>query len=82
MFALGVLCICPHLHVNLRGTVVALGHDCEVTVIHRDHCLGGMLLTRLISPLLIRQAHILRSLSSSIMSRMTEVGLQSEEGVP
>lgn len=69
--------------MNLRGTVVALGRDREVTVtVHRDHCLGGMLLTRLISPLLIRQAQILRPLSSSIMSRMTEVGLQSEEGVP
>lgn len=39
-------------------------------------------MTQLISPLLIRQAQILRPLSSSIMNRMTEVGLQSEEGVP
>lgn len=39
-------------------------------------------MTQLISPLLIRQAVILRPLSSPIMSRVTEVGVQSEEGVP
>lgn len=44
--------------------------------------LVALLLTQLISPLLIRRAQILRPLSSSIMSRVTEVCLQSEEGVP
>lgn len=39
-------------------------------------------MTQLISPLLIRQTLILRPLNSSIMYKMTEVGLQSEEGVP
>lgn len=39
-------------------------------------------MTQLICSLLIRQAPILRPLSSSIMNRMTEVGLHSEEGVP
>lgn len=51
-------------------------------IIHTDHGIGGMLLTQLISPLLIRQTLILRPLNSSIMYKMTEVGLQSEEGVP
>lgn len=51
-------------------------------IIHTDHGIGGVLSTELISPLLIRRALILRPLSSSIMNRMTEVGLQSEAGVP
>lgn len=36
-------------------------------IIHTDHGIGGMLLTQQISPLLIRQAPILRPLSSTIM---------------
>lgn len=51
-------------------------------IIHTDHGIGGLLLTQQIGSLLIRQAQILRPLSSSIMKRMTEVGLHSEEGVP
>lgn len=42
---------------------------------------AGLPLTRLISPLLIARAVILRPLRSSIMGRVTEVSLQSEEGV-